>query len=605
MPDSAIFLQDLSVVGLKNSKVFFNWFGAKADGVTDNAICFINLAKFINSKKSNCVVEFGSGVYTYKSNYDGWRNLVEIVDGTNISYVGNETTIKQVKEESWNQSMMKSESPIQFRSSSKGSSFNIKIKGLSIIGDNVSYIKEYGDGNANGLSIRGVYDVIIDDCVVNGWSTDGIYIGTTYENLFKSNNVTIKNCNLDRNTRQGISVAGCDNVIIEGCYISNTGGGSFGYAIDLEANPPMVQYDARISNCMSYNNEQGFVNVINTYGAIICGNNCKELLCNGVFMADGNAKDIIVANNKVDCKSAMLYYKGSNVNNVLVKCNIVSTQKTPANKATIRLNPFNNCTGIKDITISDNIFYGTGGLYNRIDGVLTVKNNTFNVSAMDTDGVDKFNIVSEGANCQFIDNKVVIDTSVTTSEPMQILIYNGDFKGNILKSHENAVYQIFDDRVFSFLNVNIGNNDFSEFFYYKGEDNRFDIKERGCVSELVNISGVWHRIVNGEYARTTQGKNARVNDVVFYKSGEDKDAFYMKYCVESGSPGTWIQMQRFGSLSKNGVGPLVGTPKTDLFSGKPYFCQDKKTSEGNTNGIMIFYNEALGAWVDALGRVVE
>lgn len=35
-----------------------------------------------------------------------------------------------------------------------------------------------------------------------------------------------------------------------------------------------------------------------------------------------------------------------------------------------------------------------------------------------------------------------------------------------------------------------------------------------------------------------------------------------------------------------------------------YFCTDKQTTEGITNGIMIYY-KGDSVWVDALGRVVS
>ena len=59
----------------------------------------------------------------------------------------------------------------------------------------------------------------------------------------------------------------------------------------------------------------------------------------------------------------------------------------------------------------------------------------------------------------------------------------------------------------------------------------------------------------------------------------------------------------------------IDCKKSGLFSEKPtvemganigfaYFCTDKKTIEGTTNGIMI-YHKGNNVWVDALGRVVS
>ena len=62
-------------------------------------------------------------------------------------------------------------------------------------------------------------------------------------------------------------------------------------------------------------------------------------------------------------------------------------------------------------------------------------------------------------------------------------------------------------------------------------------------------------------------------------------------------------------------GVKARTPRSGTFANKPtvsnnfiytgfaYFCIDRQTSEGSTNGIMI-YHKGNDVWVDALGRVV-
>lgn len=63
-------------------------------------------------------------------------------------------------------------------------------------------------------------------------------------------------------------------------------------------------------------------------------------------------------------------------------------------------------------------------------------------------------------------------------------------------------------------------------------------------------------------------------------------------------------------------GVVPGTPRSGTFADKPntaqndirpgfaYFCTDKQTTEGSTDGIMIYYKDN-NIWVDALGRVVS
>ena len=51
------------------------------------------------------------------------------------------------------------------------------------------------------------------------------------------------------------------------------------------------------------------------------------------------------------------------------------------------------------------------------------------------------------------------------------------------------------------------------------------------------------------------------------------------------------------------VGTFANKP-TSPNDGQSYFCTDKQTAEGQTNGIPIWYSSARSAWVDALGRTV-
>jgi hypothetical protein len=46
------------------------------------------------------------------------------------------------------------------------------------------------------------------------------------------------------------------------------------------------------------------------------------------------------------------------------------------------------------------------------------------------------------------------------------------------------------------------------------------------------------------------------------------------------------------------------TTDGDIYKGFAYFCTDKQTAEGQTDGIVIYY-KGNGVWADALGRVVS
>lgn len=61
---------------------------------------------------------------------------------------------------------------------------------------------------------------------------------------------------------------------------------------------------------------------------------------------------------------------------------------------------------------------------------------------------------------------------------------------------------------------------------------------------------------------------------------------------------------KLNELSKRGTYNLKPTEDSDIPIGFAYFCTDKQTTEGKTNGIAIYY-KGNNVWVDALGRVVE
>lgn len=58
------------------------------------------------------------------------------------------------------------------------------------------------------------------------------------------------------------------------------------------------------------------------------------------------------------------------------------------------------------------------------------------------------------------------------------------------------------------------------------------------------------------------------------------------------------------SINNSGTYDNKPLPNQGISVGFGYFCTDKQTLEGTTNGIMIYYR-GEGVWVDALGRVVS
>lgn len=101
------------------------------------------------------------------------------------------------------------------------------------------------------LSLRGVDKVLVEGLTFTKAGGDGVYISEGWggEDPAYSSNVTIQDCVMDDNRRQGVSVISAQNLVIQRCILSNTGvtsGADPMAGIDFEPNGPKQ----RIANCV-------------------------------------------------------------------------------------------------------------------------------------------------------------------------------------------------------------------------------------------------------------------------------------------------------------------------------------------------------------------
>jgi len=68
--------------------------------------------------------------------------------------------------------------------------------------------------------------------------------------------------------------------------------------------------------------------------------------------------------------------------------------------------------------------------------------------------------------------------------------------------------------------------------------------------------------------------------------------------------GKWVEADSAAAgVARSGT--FANKPSSsDIYVGFAYFCTDKQTTEGATDGIMI-YHKGSGVWVDALGRTIS
>lgn len=121
-----------------------------------------------------------------------------------------------------------------------GEQHDINIKGGQIVGD---YKDHKGTTGQQGMCvwIQSSSNITIDNCDISqGWG-DCIDIGCKWYNNIpygsnRSSNITIKNCNLHHSRRQGISVVGCEGLVVKDCNIYGIAGSAPEAGIDLEVN---------------------------------------------------------------------------------------------------------------------------------------------------------------------------------------------------------------------------------------------------------------------------------------------------------------------------------------------------------------------------------
>lgn len=110
---------------------------------------------------------------------------------------------------------------------------NVELYFPNIIGDREKHFGETGEWGF-GISIRGAQNIKIYKAVIKNCWGDGIYVGSL--GALVNKDITIKDCFIDNNRRNGISIISGINVNIVNSLISNTNGTAPMSGIDIEPN---------------------------------------------------------------------------------------------------------------------------------------------------------------------------------------------------------------------------------------------------------------------------------------------------------------------------------------------------------------------------------
>lgn len=147
---------------------------------------------------------------------------------------------------------------------------NVCLYNVKLVGDFKTHKFSSGDSDEwnHGIKIAGSSNVNVINANISYCVGDGIDIIDSYDAHNVPKNIIIKDCILDNNGRQGISIESGDTVLVKHCIITNTSRIKHvfpGAAIDIEPWRETGLNNIHISHCEMYNNASS----INVYLAFL------------------------------------------------------------------------------------------------------------------------------------------------------------------------------------------------------------------------------------------------------------------------------------------------------------------------------------------------
>lgn len=359
-------------------------YGVKGDGITDDTSA---LATLFASIDSNTTVIFPAGIYLYQPVLGGpaaqtSHGFLTITGKTNITIIGYGAIIKN-----------KDVVTIAGIGANDDVGFvlkfqyctNIKVLGVTVDGNRNAAYGVNGDGNEfyHGITIQACSRVLIKDCKFENCQGDGAYIGCIFGSSSVNDfsyDVTVTNCFISKNRRQGISIGAAIETIIDGNIISNIGygvGTNPKAGIDLEWEGTTLPLTTNGGTVISNNIFEGSMDGGALYiyahnGVLFTGNTLIELTGNSIYLHGGS--NTTITDNIVISNNIITGVNGIQINDfthsVLFNNNYVSASSSP-----VYINCFSDNYRIK---IDGNLFVGESPYGIRvIAGYTTVTNNTF------------------------------------------------------------------------------------------------------------------------------------------------------------------------------------------------------------------------------------
>lgn len=257
---------------------------------------------------------------------------------------------------------------------------NITIENLTVVGSKPDVSEK--TETIHGFQIVNADNVTFKNVTAKYCRGDGFYLGYDYatvETEYKLNyiptNIRVVNCVADNNHRQGLSITGGENILLEGCTFSNTSGTAPQCGVDIEpfpykyadgtyANLEVKNVDIR--NCIfEGNNYSGLylyslaIPHIPVYNIRVSHCYFKTNKANGISVfrcKDVSITDCYFVHNKADG----IYFEGEEANGIVIdKCyfegECLSGQNAIAFTKTVA-----STKEIKNVIITNSVVKGFG-----------------------------------------------------------------------------------------------------------------------------------------------------------------------------------------------------------------------------------------------------
>ena len=612
-----IFDIDVTLAGLWNvAEAYPEWFGAKGDSVTDDT-------NFIQKSVDcfNCVV-LTKGLYLVS---EVGRYDLESPYYQNIAYgiliKHNDRTIK-----SNNDSIIKLKNTTDsYYHVIRNKAKNFHLEGIHVIGDKTTQESptEYGhcivfvDRNASGSVINCEVEQAVGDCIT----------------CYRIDNIVIKDCKLHDSRRQGVSIV-VGTATIENNEIYNISGTNPQFAIDFEGNAADVELgyhcNGIIKNNKCYNNAGGTIMLSR------CTNNVtiSDMVCERIeidfhildkVMIQNVTCNYLFAESREDVEEEKLFidnskigtlYVGSNGNLSVVNSTINRFAGTVPYGSNKTVNLF-NCVVTNAIEDYSRQYEESDMFSTFIVKNFICRNTTFAIRATRAIAFTSADNVSF-TNCNFI---VLTEETIPVVSGFSLInlsttVKNAQFESCHF-STKNMLFQIGAigvscTELVSFCNCIFEGGDANSYYVFINSD-----YNGGVIKWLYNYTKDKSRdIINQSSKKIFKKYNVTIRTDTDVAESRG-NAFPNNPDLYLGFPfyNTGIKIQTWydGSSFREFDGAKAGVLRKGTFEDKPsssdiyigfkYFCTDKQTIEGVTNGIEIIH-KGNDVWVDALGRVV-